>query len=59
MFTDSRFELKKAASAALCTVLFSATLLLSAVGPAEAVDASPVPAQLASPALSLAVAPLA
>jgi hypothetical protein len=34
------FEAKKTFSAFLCTVLFSATCVLSAVGPANAVEAS-------------------
>jgi hypothetical protein len=41
MFT---FETKKTFSAILCTVLFSATCVLSAVGPAGAVDVRTVSA---------------
>ena len=36
------FETKKTFSAILCTVLFSATCVLSAVGPAGAVEVRPV-----------------
>ena len=35
------FEAKKTFSAILCTILFSATCVLSAVGPAGAVEARP------------------
>ena len=35
------FEAKKTFSAVLCTVLFSATCVLSAVGPAGAVEVRP------------------
>lgn len=35
----SSFEFRKTASAILCTVLFSTTCVLSAVGPARANDA--------------------
>ena len=35
--TDN-FEIKKIASALICTVLFSATCILSAVGPAQAIE---------------------
>jgi len=35
------FETRKTLSAILCTVLFSATCVLSAVGPAGAVDVHP------------------
>ena len=41
MFT---FETKKTFSAILCTILFSATCVLSAVGPAGAVDVRTVSA---------------
>lgn len=40
MFTS--FETKKTFSAILCTILFSATCVLSAVGPANAVEVRPV-----------------
>lgn len=36
------FEAKKTFSAIVCTVLFSATCVLSAVGPAGAVEVRPV-----------------
>lgn len=36
-----RFEAKKTFSVMLCTVLFSATCVLSAVGPAGAVEVRP------------------
>jgi hypothetical protein len=39
MFT---FETKKTFSAILCTVIFSATCVLSAIGPAGAVEVQPV-----------------
>lgn len=39
MFTS--FEARKTFSALLCTVLFSATCVLSAVGPAGAVEVHP------------------
>jgi hypothetical protein len=38
------FEAKKTFSAILCTVIFSATCVLSAVGPAGAVEVRPVSA---------------
>ena len=38
------FETKKTLSAILCTVIFSTTCVLSAVGPAGAVEVRPVPA---------------
>jgi len=41
MFTS--FEAKKTFSAILCTVLFSTTCVLSAVGPASAVEVQPLP----------------
>ncbi len=36
----NNFEIKKIASALICTVLFSTTCVLSAVGPAQAVEHS-------------------
>ena len=59
MFTENHFEMKKTVSAIICTILFSGTLLLSAVGPAEAVDAAPMPALAAGHDTPLAIAPLA
>jgi hypothetical protein len=38
------FEAKKTVSAIICTALFSATCILSAVGPAGAVPAQPTKA---------------
>ena len=38
----SNFDLRKTASAIVCTVLFSTTCVLSAVGPARASEASTV-----------------
>lgn len=35
------FEAKKTFSAILCTIVFSATCVLSAIGPAGAVEAQP------------------
>ena len=47
----SQFEMKKTVSAVICTILFSTTMVLSAVGPAKAASstptASPVVAHLA------------
>ena len=37
----SNFEVKKTVSAVICTVLFSTTMVLSAVGPAKAASGSP------------------
>ncbi|WP_414902989.1 hypothetical protein ACMT1E_06970 [Sphingomonas flavalba] len=49
------YEISKATSVLLCTVLFSATCVLSAVGPAGAAGAAAIDAAHASPV----VAPLA
>jgi hypothetical protein len=46
MFTA--FEARKTFSALLCTVIFSATCVLSAVGPANAVEA-PTPSVVSHP----------
>lgn len=43
------FELRKTASAILCTILFSTTCVLSAVGPARASDTQTVRAIAANP----------
>ena len=42
------FEAKKTFSAILCTVIFSATCVLSAVGPANAVEVS-APSAVSTP----------
>ncbi len=52
----SNFEVRKTASVILCTVLFSTTCVLSAVGPARASEASTVKLVATSTTLS---APLA
>lgn len=45
------FEIKQTASALICTLLFSTTCVLSAVGPAHAVEARPLGAQFAAVAI--------
>jgi hypothetical protein len=59
MFGFNGLDAKHSLSALVCTVLFSTTCVLSAVGPARAVETAEAPVRIASASVSPVVAPLA